>query len=216
MDHAPLDLPALARDLPDEVLDWRPDAASLTLRRVLRHTGQADPAAQARRLLLAWWQAEGAGRRTGSAAVLRAALAAARGELLAAAGRVPPEERASRPVCGHWTLKDVVGHLSDWEWVGAQGLGHMAAGRAPQVEHIKDIDAWNEAHCRARRDQTWAEVWDDLGAAREALVDALGPMDQALLARAFAFPWGPSGTAYQWVGVYVAHDLEHAAGLRGA
>ncbi|MDT8283963.1 MAG: 3-oxoacyl-[acyl-carrier-protein] synthase III C-terminal domain-containing protein, partial [Thermovirgaceae bacterium] len=74
--------------------------------------------------------------------ILLAALTAAREALLAAAALVSPDERVSRPVCGEWTLKDVLAHVADWEWVGVEGLRHMAAGQQPQVEHIKDIDAW--------------------------------------------------------------------------
>ena len=41
-------------------------------------------------------------------------------------------------------------------------------------------------------------------------------MAQADLARSFRFPWGPEGTAYDWVSVYLAHDRDHARGLSGA
>ena len=39
-------------------------------------------------------------------------------------------------------------------------------------------------------------------------------MGQVDLDRSFSFPWGSEGTAYQWVCVYLAHDHEHAQGLR--
>ena len=147
---------------------------------------------------------------------LLAALAAAREELLTAAAAIPPEERASRPVCGTWTLKDVLAHIADWEWVGVEGQRDMAAGRLPQVEHIADIDAWNQAHYEVRRDQPWDDVWQDLHAARQALVDVLSGMSQASLAQSYPFPWGPEGTAYDWICVYVAHDRGHARDLRGS
>jgi hypothetical protein len=92
----------------------------------------------------------------------------------------------------------------------------MAAGRSPQVEHIADIEAWNQAHYQARRDQPWDGVWADLHAAREALVEVLRGMEQADLARSFHFPWGPEGTAYDWVCVYLTHDREHARDLSDA
>ncbi len=165
--------------------------------------------------LSAWREEHKLERGVGPKLILLAGLAAARDELLAAAALIPPEERTSRPVCGHWTLKDVLGHVADWEWVGEEGLRHVAAGRPPGVEHIEDIDAWNQAHAEARRDQPWEEVWADLHAAREALLEALEGMSQADLARSFPFPWGQEGTAYQWAVVYLAHDREHAGGLRG-
>lgn len=63
---------------------------------------------------------------------LLAALAAARRELIEAVATIPAEERSSQSVCGKWTLQDVLGHIADWEALGAEGLAYMAAGRAPE------------------------------------------------------------------------------------
>jgi hypothetical protein len=147
---------------------------------------------------------------------LSAQLAAAREELLNAAGLVPPEERASRRVCGVWTLKDVLGHVADWEWVGVEGLRQMAAARPLDSEHIADIESWNQEHAEARRDQRWEEVWADLHAARKELLEILEGMSQADLMRSYVFPWGPEGTAYDWLCAFISHDREHAQGLRSA
>ena len=162
----------------------------------------------------AWREAEGLKVKAGPKAVLLAALAAARDELLTAAARVPPEERASRPVCGKWTLKDVLGHVADWEWLGVEGLRQMAAGNAPQVEYVEDLDAWNQAHTEARRSQPWETVWADFHAARRALLEVLEGMSQVKLERSFPSPWGSDLTPYRWTCVYLPHDREHAEGLR--
>jgi uncharacterized damage-inducible protein DinB/predicted RNase H-like HicB family nuclease len=166
--------------------------------------------------LAAWREAQPLKGQSGPKAVLLAALAAARQELLAAAALVPDRDRASRLVCGVWALKDVLGHVADWEWVGVEGLRQMAAGQPPEIGNIADIDAWNQAHYEARRDQPWEDVWADLHAAREAMLEVLEGMGQTDLSRPFKFPWGPEDTAYQWLSVYLAHDREHAQGLREA
>jgi len=166
--------------------------------------------------LATWREAQGLGGTAGPKVVLLAALSAAREALLAAAALVPPEDRASRGVCGEWTLKDLLGHIVDLEWVGVDGLRDMAVGRSPQVEYIADVDAWNQAHYEARRDQPWDGVWSDLRAAREALVEVLERMGQADLSRSFPLPWGPEVTAYDWVSVYLPHDREHARDLSDA
>jgi len=191
-----------------------PWTARKVLRRFLEH--EREHTGQAQEILLAWWEAEGRRAETGPKETLLAALSAARAGLLRAAALVLVEERASRRICGEWTLQDVLGHVADWEWVGVEGLRCMAAGQSPQVEYIESIDAWNQAHREARRDQPWEQVWDDFHAAREALVAVLRDMARDDLARSFAFPWGPQGTAYQWVGVYVSHDREHARDLEQA
>jgi predicted RNase H-like HicB family nuclease/uncharacterized damage-inducible protein DinB len=172
-------------------------------------------AAHARELAV-WRELEGLGRQAGSKAVLAAAMAAARDELLTAAALVPKDAQGSWPVCGEWTVKDLLGHIADWEWFGAKGLRQMADGQAPDVEPIGDLDAWNAAHVEARGGQAWDAVCEDLHAARRALREALEATGEAMLAHVFPFPWGPQGTPYQWVMVYIGHDREHARDVRAA
>jgi uncharacterized damage-inducible protein DinB/predicted RNase H-like HicB family nuclease len=162
----------------------------------------------------AWREAAGLEADTGPKAILLAALAAAREELLAAAALIPPDERTSRPVTDEWVLKDVWGHIADWEWIGVEGLRHMAEGRPPEVEGVEDIDTWNQAHVEARRGQPWEVVWGDVHAARRAFLEVLEGMSQAELGQRFPFPWGEEGTSYRWVCVYLAHDRDHARDLR--
>jgi uncharacterized damage-inducible protein DinB/predicted RNase H-like HicB family nuclease len=206
-------LATLAR-LPDEELHqmrrfpWGEASVYLWTQWCIQH--DADHAAD----LVTWREARGLERRAGPKTILQAALAAAREELLAAAALIPAEARTSRPVCGEWTLKDMLGHIADWEWLGVEGLSDMATGRLAQVEHVEDVGAWNQAHAEARRDQPWEEVWTDFHAAHKALLEILKGMSETDLARRFPFPWGPEGTPYQWVCIYVAHDRGHAGDLR--
>jgi hypothetical protein len=164
--------------------------------------------------IAAWRQAHAFKIDIGPRAVLLAALRAARVELLTASAVVPPEDRASRRVCGVWSLKDLLGHVADWEQVGVGGLRLMARGRAPDVGCIEDIDAWNQQHAEARRGQPWEDVWADLHGTRDKLMEILEGMTRADLARSHPFPWGPQGTAYQWVSVFATHDREHARDVR--
>jgi uncharacterized damage-inducible protein DinB len=204
---------AWLRTLPEEAFfrhrsfegeDWSfPGCVEVQWRHDAEHAAQ----------VAAWREVEGLEGETGPQAVLLAALDAGREELLAAAALVPPEERASRPVCGVWTLKDVLGHVADWEWLCVEGLRHMAAGRPLQVDYDGDVEAWNQAHAAARRDQPWEAVWADFHAARQALLEVLEGMSQADLDRYFPTRWGSETTPYSWACIFLTHDREHAQGL---
>ena len=145
---------------------------------------------------------------------LIADLVAAREELLAAVDLVPQEERPSRLVCGDWTLRDLLGHVADWEGVWVESLRQLAAGRSPQFEPVESIEAQNQAFFQARRDQSWEEAWDDLRAAHEAMLEMLQGIDEEDLARSITFLLGAQGTAYRWVRIFVEHDLEHVRDLK--
>lgn len=167
------------------------------------HTGQ----------LAAWRQAQGATHRGGAKRILQAALTAGRTALLSLADLIPPEERAARPIVGAWTLKDALGHVADWEWLSLATARQMAAGKLPAVAYPTDVDAWNQVHVAARRDQPWETIWADLMAARQALTAFLEEASEAALNRPAPDRWGPVDTAYNWVYACLDHDLEHIADL---
>ncbi len=152
------------------------------------------------------------GRGPGSKSLLLAAVQAAREELLAAAALVPVRERETQPVCGEWTLKDVLGHIADWEAFGAEGLW---LGRAPEISSGGSIQLWNEAHAAARRSRSWDQVWADSEAAHAAFAEALAALSPEALAGPFPNPFGYENV-HAWALIWPHHEREHAAGLREA
>ncbi len=166
-------------------------------------------------LEIAEWRKAGAKRAAhGPRVVILAALDAAREELMAAVATVPEDQLALRPVCGHWTVRDVVGHIADWEWYGVQEFESAATGRAPRVEPVLDIDLWNEAHVQARLHQPWEEALADLQAARQSLLELVHGMVDATLARPLRFGWGETATPYSVLCEFLEHDREHARVIR--
>ncbi|MBC7234062.1 MAG: DinB family protein [Chloroflexi bacterium] len=151
--------------------------------------------------------------RVGPKVVLLAALKAMHDELEHAVALVPAAERETRLVCGEWTLKDVVGHIADWERLAVEGLRQMAAGQAPRVERVRDIHTWNQAHVLARRDQPWEAVWQDVQTTHRDLMEVLQGMSQATLCQEFPAPWQPAATPYDWAVIILSHGRTHAADL---
>ena len=149
----------------------------------------------------------------GPKAVLQAALESGRSEMLATAALVSASERQTRPVCGVWTLKDVLGHVADWEWYGVEKLDGPPSRRSLDIR-FRGIQDWNEAHAAARKDQPWDEVWSDFQAARLAMGQLLEKMSQDDLAQPFTVPWSRKWTVYRWIHLWLHHEREHAADLR--
>jgi uncharacterized damage-inducible protein DinB len=164
--------------------------------------------------LVAWRASTRPGTAVGPKSVLQAALESGRQEMLATAALLPAGERETRPVCGVWTMKDVLGHVADWEWYGVERLDGPPSQRSLDIDYPGSIQAWNEAHAAARRDQPWNEIWSDFQAARLALGQLLEKVDQEDLARRIDVPWGRDRTVYGWICIWLHHEREHAADLR--
>ncbi|MBK6326810.1 MAG: DinB family protein [Chloroflexi bacterium] len=169
--------------------------------------------------ILAWRQTQprDALRQIGPKFLLRAQLKATRREILSLVAVVPPDERIQRPVCGVWTLKDLLGHLTDWEKVGVEGLRQLVDEQTPEfAQTITDFDVFNAANAAARMDQSWEAVWADFTATRQSLLALVDELPEPALARPFQAPWGSTVSAYTWLLVWMGHDHEHAIDVRHA
>lgn len=156
-------------------------------------------------------------RQIGPKFILRAIFKATRKEFLSLVDLILDDERISRPVCGVWGLKDLVGHLTDWERVGVDGLSQLVDGKTPTFDYeIPDFDTFNNVNAAARSDQSWDQVWSDFITTRRDFTDLFDQLPEAALSRTMATPWGGTIPAYVWVMVWAGHEHEHAIDVRGA
>lgn len=148
-------------------------------------------------------------------ALLRPLLGLARRELLALAALLPPAERESRPLTGAWTLKQIVGHLADYERLGVLALRALAAGREPDYgTRIDNFDAFNEARGAAWAATTWDEAWATAVATRRALLHLFETLPDEALVRPYPAPWPATTTACGYLLDMAQHEREHADHLR--
>jgi uncharacterized damage-inducible protein DinB len=146
--------------------------------------------------------------------VVLAAMESARQEMLATIALIPEAERESRLVCGVWTLKDVLGHVADWEWYGVERWRPEQSNRSLQVPYPGTIQEWNDLHAAARKDDSWERVWVDFVNARAALQQIVEGLDEEELGRTVPAPWNPNDSNYRWILTWIHHEREHAADLR--
>jgi hypothetical protein len=157
-------------------------------------------------------------KRLGPKYILRALLLSARKEFLLTADMISEAERTTLPVCGVWTLKDLLGHLTDWAKVGVDGLQQLAEGQAPEFDYTiaLNFDEFNNANAAVRKDQSWDEIWTDFKETHHQLLHLLHTMPEAQLTREFTAPWQRPINGYLWTTIWFGHDQEHAHDIRHA
>ena len=151
----------------------------------------------------------------GPRSLLKVAMVAARDDLLRQIDHIPIDERQTRRIMDDWTLRDLCGHIADWDLYAFGALRAIRESRPLPVVVEQDVDRVNAQRRDARRGQTLGQTWADFENSRTELIGALASWDNEQLAREvdYAFDWGR--TAYGWfVGQTVDHDREHADALR--
>ncbi len=161
-----------------------------------------------------WRETLPEGDGTGSKNVLLAALEAARTDFQVSADLVPESEREIRPVCGVWTLKEVAGHLADWDDLFMKWLKIGLGQDVPQFAFDADGDVQNARMAEARKDKTWLENWTDCQDMRQALIDKLQITDEADISRRYSGKRRTFPTVYHCAWSALEHYLDHAAILR--
>jgi hypothetical protein len=142
-----------------------------------------------------------------------AAVRAARVDLQASIALIAPDERETLPVCGHWTLKDVVGHVADWCHY-FHGCLSLMLGEQPPSDWSPDIgEEANEERVAIRRHQSWMTAWVDFNARHLALRDAINALEESELNQSQGND-APYHTIYACAWSSLEHDLDHAATLR--
>jgi hypothetical protein len=140
---------------------------------------------------------------------------AARYDLLRQMDRIPVDERGTHRVVGDWTLKDLCGHLADWDLYALKALRAMRESRPLPYIAESDVDKVNAQQVAVRRVQTWDQAWADFENTRVEVISTLAGWDDEQLARAVDYPADWGRTAYGWVvSQTVEHDREHANALR--
>lgn len=150
-------------------------------------------------------------------ALLRPILALSRREFLALASLVPAGERENRILEGSWTLKQMIGHLVDYESLGVVALKAVAAGREPTYKTvIPDFDEFNNERSAPWAETTWNEVWAHYLATRRALLLIADTLSAGALAQPFTAPWLSITTVCGYLLDMAQHEQEHADSLRRA
>jgi hypothetical protein len=160
------------------------------------------------------WRPQSCPDEVGPKVFLRHTLDATRSALMTLVDVVPMSQRESLPVTGAWTLRDVAGHIADWDALVVEATLAMEANQRITWEPIDYGERWNQFHAAARSDQSWQRVFRDLVDVRGTVVTELAErVMEPDLGRKLPSPWGGQMSWYVCLAISCRHDMEHVGAL---
>jgi len=136
---------------------------------------------------------------------------AARRRLLAAIAGRDEQAMTTLEVCGRWTVKAVLAHVSGWSRWDLETISALRAGEPADLSALDDIDGFNDRLVAERSNWTVAQILDEMQqveAAMNRLIDDLPAESLSVPAPLTCRYWD---TLADWLLIAWWHEEEHAA-----
>lgn len=118
---------------------------------------------------------------------------------------------------GGWELKDILAHISAWEWLTLARLEAARTGKAPDIPPVgteTEIDRVNARILEQARNRSFEEVQEDFTASHTALVAAIEACADQFLQAPLPEGWGRGRKVWEMLAANtIWHYPEHAEAL---
>jgi hypothetical protein len=109
---------------------------------------------------------------------------------------------------GHWSVRDILAHITGWHGEMLPALDRLQRGEAPYADGAyDDTDSWNARFVATRRDRATDDLLREMDASHRTLLNAVSRLPET----SFAEDQPAAGLVD---GVAGAHYREHAAQIR--
>jgi hypothetical protein len=160
------------------------------------------------------WRPKTRADEAGPKVLLQHTLDACRFALNTLIDTIPRDQRESLPVTGTWTLRDVCGHIADWDALVVEATLAMERNERFIWEQIDYGETWNQFHAAARSDQSWVRVFREFVDVRGTVVTELAErVMEPDLARLLPSPWSGTMSFHVLLSIPCRHDMEHVEAL---
>lgn len=150
-------------------------------------------------------------------AELLQALEQSREELLDLLEGLEDEQFLQPGVCGDWSLKDVLAHLTRWEAELVKLLWQAAQGQTPTSAHFSrlSVDELNQRWQREMTPRPLAAVLEDFHGVRAQTMRRLEDFSDRDLADPQRFRWLGGRALWQWIAEdSFLHERQHAGQIK--
>jgi hypothetical protein len=139
-------------------------------------------------------------------------------ELLEMLQDLPDEMMLQPGVCGDWSIKDILAHLTYWEGQVVTLLFQAQRGvEKPTTAHFgkETVDELNQRWYLTGKERPLDIIWQDWQGVRKQTLRRVTDMSQKDLNDVQRYPWLKGVPLFQWIlNDTVDHEEEHADQIR--
>lgn len=116
-------------------------------------------------------------------------------------------------VCGEWSIKDILSHLSHWEAELVRLLWQVKQGQKPntaQIVYHNAVDEINKTWAHDVKDRPFELVLDDFHAVRNQTINRVEEFSEADLINQRRSSWQNGKPLMEWIeNDSFGHEIEH-------
>ena len=136
----------------------------------------------------------------------RDGLSAAESDFIQTVKNIDPGISEQVGVCGNWSIKQVVAHITGWEKEVIKRFRDFSTGKAANVKY--DIDDFNRRSVESRSNLSWNDTVKELEAAQQELQLLNDSLDEQKINKDKKF--------VEWTLILLKHYKHHNAQLKGS
>jgi uncharacterized damage-inducible protein DinB len=146
---------------------------------------------------------------------IKAALDQNRADFMAAIAGLSHADLLDKSACGTWSVKDVAGHVADWERLMLEAARHIHDPSLPPALPAGEVtDDWNEIMAAKRENDSWENVFHDLTGLHQAVDRFVAGLKMGDWALRGPYPWpDDQGTLAELLDQIATHYTDHGPEL---
>lgn len=113
-----------------------------------------------------------------------------------------------------WRVKDLVAHMLAWDEDTQKAFDAYRRGGARSIPGYVDVETYNQAQYRARRDEPWDDIYDDWEGVGKAIMAQVARMTSDQIHGTMTYPSGKTGLVSQLLFEVTDHQREHMDEIR--
>ncbi len=124
-------------------------------------------------------------------------------------GKVVQETDTGLMIYPGWTIKEMIAHITAWEFVIDKSLLAYLAGDPPYFLNEQDFDIFNEEAIEFRASWSLVQVLKEWKDVRDNVVVTINKLKDIDLPVEIVLPWGSERTVAELIEIIGEHEEEH-------